>query len=223
MSFSLVYPSAAAAEPRCRLRLSQNIQLSIFFSCYSYSFVAVVLCLDVRVVLLSVGHWHRPHRHPRNRRRRAQVHSLLVRKGEMLIVDCCCCCCCCLSTLILSNNASLFLRLFNRETPSKLPAVEFIKFHLGLFLDDFFFLKLLNPTLSSLHSPHPHIQLTRTTRPLLQQTYSPAAAEKMRIQYGGSVTPDTVDELMSQPDIDGALVGGASLDGAKFSRIMNYN
>jgi triosephosphate isomerase len=45
----------------------------------------------------------------------------------------------------------------------------------------------------------------------------------MRIQYGGSVTPDTVDELMSQPDIDGALVGGASLDGAKFSRIMNYN
>jgi len=53
-------------------------------------------------------------------------------------------------------------------------------------------------------------------------TYSPAAAAEMRIQYGGSVTPETVDELMAQPDIDGALVGGASLDGAKFARIMNY-
>ena len=38
------------------------------------------------------------------------------------------------------------------------------------------------------------------------KTYSAAAAEAMRIQYGGSVTPETVDELMSQPDIDGALV-----------------
>ncbi|KAJ1615843.1 Triosephosphate isomerase [Pavlovales sp. CCMP2436] len=52
--------------------------------------------------------------------------------------------------------------------------------------------------------------------------YSPAAAEKMVIQYGGSVTPDTVDELMSCPDIDGALVGGASLIGDKFARIINF-
>lgn len=41
-------------------------------------------------------------------------------------------------------------------------------------------------------------------------------------QYGGSVTPDTVDSLMAQPDIDGALVGGASLDAAKFERIIHY-
>ena len=34
----------------------------------------------------------------------------------------------------------------------------------------------------------------------------------MRIQYGGSVKPDNIAELMAQPDIDGALVGGASLD-----------
>ena len=51
---------------------------------------------------------------------------------------------------------------------------------------------------------------------------SAAVATATRIQYGGSVTPETVDELMSQPDIDGALVGGASLVGEKFSRIMNY-
>ncbi len=42
------------------------------------------------------------------------------------------------------------------------------------------------------------------------------------IQYGGSVKPDNVDEIMSQPEIDGALVGGASLTGEGFARIVNY-
>lgn len=46
----------------------------------------------------------------------------------------------------------------------------------------------------------------RYIRSWFAKTYSPAAAGAMRIQYGGSVTPDTVDELMSMPDIDGALV-----------------
>jgi triosephosphate isomerase len=36
------------------------------------------------------------------------------------------------------------------------------------------------------------------------------------------VTPDSVDDLMAQPDIDGALVGGASLDATKFGRIINF-
>jgi triosephosphate isomerase (TIM) len=47
-------------------------------------------------------------------------------------------------------------------------------------------------------------------------------AENVIIQYGGSVTPETVDDLMAMPDIDGALVGGASLVGDKFSRIINF-
>ncbi len=49
-----------------------------------------------------------------------------------------------------------------------------------------------------------------------------AGAETIRIQYGGSVKPDNVDALMSQPDIDGALVGGASLDAEAFARIVNF-
>jgi len=49
-----------------------------------------------------------------------------------------------------------------------------------------------------------------------------AAAEAMRIQYGGSVKPDNVDTLMAQPDIDGALVGGASLDPEQFARIAKF-
>ncbi|MCU0536607.1 MAG: triose-phosphate isomerase, partial [Hydrococcus sp. Prado102] len=42
------------------------------------------------------------------------------------------------------------------------------------------------------------------------------------IQYGGSVKPDNIDEIMAQPEIDGALVGGASLEPANFARIANY-
>jgi triosephosphate isomerase len=47
-------------------------------------------------------------------------------------------------------------------------------------------------------------------------------AESIRIQYGGSVKPDNVDELMAQPDIDGALVGGASLKVDSFARIVRF-
>ncbi len=49
-----------------------------------------------------------------------------------------------------------------------------------------------------------------------------AAACAVRIQYGGSVKPTNTAELMAQPDIDGALVGGASLDPDDFSRIVRY-
>ena len=48
------------------------------------------------------------------------------------------------------------------------------------------------------------------------------AGDRIRIQYGGSVKPENVDELMTQPDIDGALVGGASLDPEAFSRIVRF-
>ena len=47
-----------------------------------------------------------------------------------------------------------------------------------------------------------------------------ATADKIRIQYGGSVKPDNVRMLMTQPDIDGALVGGASLDPRSFAQIV---
>ena len=49
-----------------------------------------------------------------------------------------------------------------------------------------------------------------------------AAAQVMRIQYGGSVKPENVDDLMAQTDIDGALVGGASLDPEAFARIARF-
>ena len=47
-----------------------------------------------------------------------------------------------------------------------------------------------------------------------------ATADKIRIQYGGSVKPDNARQLLSQPDIDGALVGGASLDPRSFAQII---
>ena len=49
---------------------------------------------------------------------------------------------------------------------------------------------------------------------------SPATADRMRVLYGGSVKPENAAELFAQPDIDGALVGGASLDALSFSAIV---
>ena len=53
--------------------------------------------------------------------------------------------------------------------------------------------------------------------------YSPAVADSVVIQYGGSVKPDNVSELMAQADIDGALVGGASLDADSFASIVGFD
>jgi len=59
-------------------------------------------------------------------------------------------------------------------------------------------------------------------RKCLATMYDDEVAEQTRIQYGGSVSPESVDDLMAQSDIDGCLVGGASLDANKFARIINF-
>ena len=59
-------------------------------------------------------------------------------------------------------------------------------------------------------------------RSLISNSWGDAAASSVRIQYGGSVKPANAPDLMTQPDIDGALVGGASLDADDFARIVNY-
>jgi triosephosphate isomerase len=58
-------------------------------------------------------------------------------------------------------------------------------------------------------------------RGLIAELYGKDLAERMRIQYGGSVKPENTRELMSRPDIDGALVGGASLKPESFVAIVN--
>ena len=57
-------------------------------------------------------------------------------------------------------------------------------------------------------------------RSVLAEIYGEDTAQKIRIQYGGSVKPGNAAELLSQPDIDGALVGGASLEEASFYEII---
>ena len=59
-------------------------------------------------------------------------------------------------------------------------------------------------------------------RSLMNQTFDKALAQSVRILYGGSVKPANVSELMAMPDIDGALVGGASLDAESFSQIVKF-
>jgi len=59
-------------------------------------------------------------------------------------------------------------------------------------------------------------------RRVFAEGHSTEAAEKLRILYGGSVKPENIAGLMKQPDIDGALVGGASLRAESFAKIVNY-
>jgi len=57
-------------------------------------------------------------------------------------------------------------------------------------------------------------------RSVLKEMFGAEAAEEVRIQYGGSVKPDNAQKLMAQQDIDGALIGGASLNAASFAAII---
>ena len=61
-----------------------------------------------------------------------------------------------------------------------------------------------------------------TVRQTVAGSHGAEVAQNVRILYGGSVKPDNISTLMSQPDVDGALVGGASLEAASFSQIVNY-
>ena len=69
-------------------------------------------------------------------------------------------------------------------------------------------------------SPEQAQEVHRFIRARLNQFFGAELAGKMRLQYGGSVKPDNAAELMAQPDIDGALVGGASLDADAFAAIV---
>ncbi len=60
-------------------------------------------------------------------------------------------------------------------------------------------------------------------RKTLSETFCPKCAEKVRIQYGGSMKPGNAKELMAMKEIDGGLIGGASLKANDFSQIVNYN
>lgn len=59
-------------------------------------------------------------------------------------------------------------------------------------------------------------------RIILKEMYGEEVANETRVLYGGSVSPESVDGLLAKPDIDGALVGGASLQADGFGRIINF-
>ena len=65
-------------------------------------------------------------------------------------------------------------------------------------------------------------EVCKHIRETVAKKFNQQAADSIRIQYGGSVKPATIKDLMKQPDVDGALVGGASLKAKDFSEIVNY-
>jgi triosephosphate isomerase len=71
-----------------------------------------------------------------------------------------------------------------------------------------------NATAAQAQEAHAHIRMR------IADQYGAAAAERCHVIYGGSVKPDNIADLISQPDVDGALVGGASLDVESFGQIV---
>ncbi len=71
-------------------------------------------------------------------------------------------------------------------------------------------------------TPEQAEEVHRFIRERLERLYSRGIAEEVRIQYGGSVTPENIKGLMNQKNIDGALVGGASLKSDTFSKIVRF-
>ncbi|CAD7777737.1 MAG: Triosephosphate isomerase [Candidatus Methanoperedenaceae archaeon GB37] len=71
-------------------------------------------------------------------------------------------------------------------------------------------------------SPAQAQEVHKYLRHLVEEKWGRENSEKIRILYGGSVKPENIDELMQEEDIDGALVGGASLKAETFVKIMNY-
>ena len=79
----------------------------------------------------------------------------------------------------------------------------------------------MSPIAKGESSISPFIGGIGVIRGVLRDLYG-GTADAIRIQYGGSVKPGNIAELMAMPEIDGALVGGASLDPDDFARIVNW-
>ena len=71
-------------------------------------------------------------------------------------------------------------------------------------------------------TPEQAEEMCRFIRECIEEVYDEAVAEEVIIQYGGSVKPENAHDILSMPDIDGALVGGASLKPDSFRGIINY-
>ena len=71
-------------------------------------------------------------------------------------------------------------------------------------------------------TPEQAEEVHRFIREKVKTLYLQEVSEGIRIQYGGSVTPENIKGLMNQPNIDGALVGGASLKAESFSKIVRF-
>jgi triosephosphate isomerase len=72
-------------------------------------------------------------------------------------------------------------------------------------------------------TPEQAQQMHAFIRQWIVQKFDRSTAEGLRVLYGGSVKPENISDLMRQADIDGALVGGASLEAESFARIVNYD
>ena len=72
-------------------------------------------------------------------------------------------------------------------------------------------------------TPEQAQEVIKASRDIISSMFSEEVANEVRIQYGGSMKPENIKELMAQPDIDGGLVGGASLTADSFFKLITFN
>jgi len=115
-----------------------------------------------------------------------------------------------LTVSVIERQLSLSLRNFREE--KKLPATTILAYEPVWAIGT-----------GRTATPEQAQEVHQFIRRWLQDHFGKQPAESIRILYGGSVKPDNVRELMSKPDIDGALVGGASLKPDSFLAIVHFN
>ncbi len=72
-------------------------------------------------------------------------------------------------------------------------------------------------------TPEQAQEVIKASRDIIKEMFGEEVSDSVRIQYGGSMKPENIKELMAQPDIDGGLVGGASLQADSFFKLLTYN
>ncbi|NQX83142.1 MAG: triose-phosphate isomerase [Mycoplasmataceae bacterium] len=72
-------------------------------------------------------------------------------------------------------------------------------------------------------TPEQAQKICKLSRDIIAEMFGKETADEIRIQYGGSMKPENINELMKQPDIDGGLVGGASLEPESFFKLITFN
>ncbi len=172
--------------------------------------ISAAMLADVGATIVLVGHSERRHVYGETDDLvRAKLHALLERELDAIL---------CVGELLAERDQGVTEQVVSRQLASALAGVsEDALAHVTVAYEPVWAIGTgRNATPAQAGEVHSYL------RGVLAGLYSDAIASSVRIQYGGSVKPDNIRSLMAAPNVDGALVGGASLQTDSFSAIVEY-